>query len=55
MNPNPDLKAAAKLLGALGGAAGTGKAKRRTTTFNSALGRSAAIARWKKAKPKPKH
>lgn len=54
MSTHPNLKAAAKLLGALGGAAGKGEAKRRSTSFDTESGRKAVLARWDKAKPHPK-
>jgi hypothetical protein len=44
---------AAVALGKLGGKAGTGAAKVRTTSFSSASAKEALAARWAKTKRKP--
>lgn len=50
MNKNP----AAVSLGKLGGMAGVGDAKKRTTSFTAASSQKALAARWAKTKRKPK-
>ena len=45
---------AAVALGKLGGKAGTGAAKARTTSFTSDSAKAALAARWAKTKRKPK-
>lgn len=46
------MNKAAQALGRLGGKAGTGEAKRRSTSFSSASAKAALAARWGKRKPK---
>jgi len=43
---------AAVALGKLGGKAGTGQAKQRKTSFNSARAKAALKSRWARRKPK---
>jgi hypothetical protein len=45
---------AAVALGKLGGKAGTGAAKARSTSFTSASSKAALAARWSKTKRKPR-
>ncbi len=44
------MNRAAQSLGRLGGKAGTGKAKRRKTSFSTASAKAALAARWAKSK-----
>lgn len=46
------MNKAAQALGRLGGKAGTGEAKRRSTSFSSESAKAALAARWGKRKPK---
>ena len=46
------MNKAAQALGRLGGKAGTGDAKRRSTSFSLASAKAALAARWGKRKPK---
>jgi len=51
---SPDISAAARAFGAMGGRAGTGKAKRRSPDFYKKIGKLGAKARHRKTKPTKK-
>jgi hypothetical protein len=51
--PANRMNKAAQSLGRLGGKAGTGAAKRRSTSFSSATGKCAAAVRWAKKQKRP--